>query len=115
MFAVTPPALPGGGQFPVEFVLAATEEPENILRFAQQLQLKAIQSGMFAFPPIIDVKIDQPQAELFIDRDKVADLGLNLQQVGGDLASWWAATSSTASTSLAAATRSSPRSSALTG
>jgi multidrug efflux pump len=64
MFAVTPPALPGGGQFPVEFVLAATEEPENILRFAQQLQLKAIQSGMFAFPPIIDVKIDQPQAEI---------------------------------------------------
>ena len=41
---------------------------------------------MFAFPPLIDVKIDQPQAELVIDRDKVADLGLNLQQVGGDLA-----------------------------
>jgi multidrug efflux pump len=87
MFAVTPPPLPGGGQFPVEFVLAATEEPENILRFAQQLQLKAIQSGMFAFPPSIDVKIDQPQAEIVLDRDKVADLGLNLQQVGGDLAS----------------------------
>jgi multidrug efflux pump len=75
------------GQFPVEFVLAATEEPEKILEFAQQLQLKAIQSGMFAFPPIIDVKIDQPQAEIVIDRDKAADLGLNLQQVGGDLAS----------------------------
>lgn len=87
MFAVTPPPLPGGGQFPVEFVLAATEEPDNILRFAQQLQLKAIQSGMFAFPPSIDVKIDQPQAEIVLDRDKVADLGLNLQQVGGDLAS----------------------------
>jgi multidrug efflux pump len=87
MFAVTPPPLPGGGQFPVEFVLAATEEPDNILRFAQQLQLKAIQSGMFAFPPIIDVKIDQPQAQIVIDRDKVADLGLDLQQVGGDLAS----------------------------
>jgi multidrug efflux pump len=42
---------------------------------------------MFAFPPSIDVKIDQPQAEIVIDRDKVADLGLNLQQVGGDLAS----------------------------
>jgi multidrug efflux pump len=42
---------------------------------------------MFAFPPIIDVKIDQPEAEIRIDRDKVADLGLNLQQVGGDLAS----------------------------
>jgi multidrug efflux pump len=87
MFPVTPPALPGGGQFPVEFVLASTAEPEQILNFAQQIQLAAMNSGLFAFPPMIDVKIDQPQAELVIDRDKVADMGLNLQQVGTDLAS----------------------------
>ena len=87
MFPVTPPALPGGGQFPVEFILASTAEPEQILGFANQIQLAAMNSGMFAFPPIIDVKIDQPQSELVIDRDKVADLGLNLQQVGADLAS----------------------------
>jgi multidrug efflux pump len=87
MFAVTPPALPGGGDFPVEFVLASTAEPTEILQFARQLQLKAMQSGMFAFPPIIDVKIDQPQSELVIDRDKVADLGLDLQQVGSDIGS----------------------------
>ncbi len=86
MFPVTPPALPGGGQFPVEFVLASTAEPEQILSFAGQIQLAAMQSGMFAFPPLIDVKIDQPQAEFVIDRDKVADLGLNLQQVGADIA-----------------------------
>jgi len=84
---VTPPALPGGGEFPVEFVLASTAESEQILSFARQIQLKAIQSGLFAFPPIIDVKIDQPQAELVIDRDRVADLGLNLEQVGVDIAS----------------------------
>jgi multidrug efflux pump len=41
---------------------------------------------MFAFPPLIDVKIDQPQAQFVIDRDKVADLGLDLEQVGSDLA-----------------------------
>jgi multidrug efflux pump len=86
MFPVTPPALPGGGQFPVEFILAATAEPEQILNFAQQIQLAAAKSGMFAFPPLIDVKIDQPQSELIIDRDKVADLGLNLKQVGADMA-----------------------------
>ncbi|MCD4688912.1 MAG: efflux RND transporter permease subunit [Desulfuromonadaceae bacterium] len=86
MFPVTPPALPGGGDFPVEFVIASTAETEQILQFAQQLQLKAMQSGMFLFPPIIDVKIDQPQSEFIIDRDKVAMLGLDLQQVGGDLA-----------------------------
>jgi multidrug efflux pump len=87
IFPVTPPALPGGGQFPVEFYLTSTAEPEQILEFARRIQLKAMQSGMFAFPPIIDVKTDQPQSRLIIDRDKVADLGLNLQQVGADLAS----------------------------
>ncbi|MGE4545236.1 MAG: efflux RND transporter permease subunit [Pedobacter sp.] len=85
MFPVTPPALPGGGQFPVEFVIASTAETERILEFTQQLQLKAIQSGMFAFPPLIDVKIDKPETEFVIDRDKVAMLGLDLSQVGADL------------------------------
>jgi len=86
MFPVTPPALPGGGQFPLEFILASTAEPEQILSFADQIQQAAMKSGMFAFPPLIDVKIDQPQSELVIDRDKVADLGLSLQQVGADVA-----------------------------
>ena len=69
----------------MEFILASTAEAPQILEFAQKLQLKAIQSGMFAFPPIIDVKIDEPQSEFVIDRDKVAALGLTLGQVGGDL------------------------------
>jgi multidrug efflux pump len=85
IFPVTPPALPGGGQFPVEFILASTAETSQILDFARQLQAKAMQSGMFAFPPLIDIKIDQPQSEFIIDRDKVAALGLNLAQVGADL------------------------------
>ena len=85
MFPVLPPSLPGGGQFPVEFILASTAETEEILQFARQLQQKAMMSGLFAFPPIIDVKIDQPQSEFIINRDKVADLGLNLEQVGADI------------------------------
>ncbi|MGZ8463410.1 MAG: efflux RND transporter permease subunit, partial [Candidatus Deferrimicrobiaceae bacterium] len=85
IFPTTPAALPGGGDFPVEFVLASTAETREILEFAQQLQVKAMQSGMFAFPPLIDVKIDQPQAEFVIDRDKVASLGLNLGEIAGDL------------------------------
>lgn len=82
---VVPPALPGGGQFPVEFVIASTAEPQEILLLAQQLQQKATASGIFAFPPIIDTKIDQPEAEFVLDRDKIASLGLNLRQVGEDL------------------------------
>jgi len=86
MFPVTPAALPGGGDFPVEFVIASTADQEQILEFARQIQHKAMMSGMFAFPPLIDVKIDQPQAELAIDRDKVAAMGLSLASVGGDVA-----------------------------
>jgi multidrug efflux pump len=84
---VLPPALPGGGQFPVEFVIASTADHTEILEFAQQIQQKATMSGKFAFPPLIDVKIDQPETKLVLDRDRVAELGLSLQQVGLDVGS----------------------------
>ena len=86
VFATTPSALPGGSNFPVEFIIASTAEPKQLLEFAQKIQQRAAKSGMFFFPPLIDLKIDQPQAEIVIDRDKTATLGLNLTQVGGDLA-----------------------------
>jgi multidrug efflux pump len=85
-FPILPPALPGGGQFPVEFVLSSTAETTEILGFATTLQQKAATSGIFAFPPLIDVKVDQPESQIEIDRDKVAELGLNLQTVAQDLA-----------------------------
>jgi multidrug efflux pump len=84
-FPILPPALPGGGQFPVEFILSSTAETQEILGFATTLQQKAATSGMFAFPPLIDVKVDQPESQIEIDRDKVAQLGLNLQTVAQDL------------------------------
>jgi multidrug efflux pump len=86
MFMVTPPPLPTGGEnFPVNLILSSTAEPEQILEFAQQLQQKCATNGMFAFPPQIDTKVDQPEVELVIDRDKVAALGLDMQTVGSDL------------------------------
>jgi multidrug efflux pump len=83
---VTPPALPGGGDFPVEFLICSTAEPEQIMEFVTQIQMKAATNGMFAFPPLIDTKLDQPEVELVLDRDKVAALGLSMQQVSADLA-----------------------------
>ena len=85
--AVLPPALPGGGQFPVEFLIASTAEPQQILEFAQKLQQKAATSGIFAFPPLLDTKIDQPESEIVIDREKAAELNLNLQTIGQDIGS----------------------------
>jgi multidrug efflux pump len=86
-FPIVPPALPGGGQFPVEFVISSTAEHAEILEYATRLRDEAATSGIFAFPPLIDVKIDQPETEIVIDRDKAAELGLDLQTIGQDLAS----------------------------
>ena len=62
------------------------DETAEILGFATKLQQKAATSGMFAFPPLIDVKVDQPESQIEIDRDKVAELGLSLETVAQDLA-----------------------------
>jgi len=86
MFATTPPALPGGSNFPIEFIIAATADAKRLLELAKQIQAKATQSGMFFFPPLIDLKYDQPQARMVLDRDKIGALGLDLTQVGSDLA-----------------------------
>ena len=85
-FMVAPPPIPGGDNFPVNFILSSTAEPTEILNFAQQLQQLAATSGKFAFPPQIDTKVDQPEVELVLDHDKIAALGLDMQSVSSDLA-----------------------------
>src|SRR5207237_10273040 len=84
MFPVMPSALPGSDSFPVSFVITSTADPERILELAQQLNAKAMQSGLFRFTDI-DTKIDQPQAEVVFDHDKAASLGLAMTHVGGDI------------------------------
>lgn len=82
---ITPPSLPGGGQFPIEFVIASTADSKEIYDYALKLQQVFTQSGKFFFPPMLDMKIDQPEYQLNIDREKVADLGLDMRTVTQDL------------------------------
>src|SRR4029079_18012044 len=77
--AFLPPALPSAGTFPVEFVIASTGTHEELVRFAERIVSKAVKSGQFGFPPVMDVRIDQAKAEIVIDRDKVASMGLDMQ------------------------------------
>ena len=81
---LTPPPLPGGGNFPVDFVINSAAEPEQVSEFANQLVQKAMASGMFIFADV-DVKFDQPQAEVVFDRDKLRSQGVDLSQAGQDL------------------------------
>ena len=80
------PPLPSPGRFPVEVLIASTVDHAKLLDYAKEIQQAATQSGMFAFPPLIDTKIDQYQVEIRLDRDKIAALGLTMQDVGADLA-----------------------------
>jgi multidrug efflux pump len=82
---ITSPApLPGGSDFPVEMVISSTAEPIQIFEFANRLVGEAFASGFFMFADS-DLKYDQPQSEVVIDRDKVAAMGINLQDVGINL------------------------------
>src|SRR5262249_54687044 len=84
VISLIPPALPGGGDFPVDFVIASTAEPEHLTEFANQLVGKAFASGLFMFADS-DLKFDQPQAEVVFDRDKLRSQGVELSEAGKDL------------------------------
>ena len=79
-----PPPLPGGGNFPVDLVIASAAEPQQLSELAEQLVKKAFASGLFIFADA-DVKFDQPQAEVVFDRDKLRSQGVDLSQAGRDL------------------------------
>jgi multidrug efflux pump len=79
-----PPPLPGGGNFPVDLVIASAAEPKQLSELAEQLVAKARASGMFIFADA-DLKFDQPQAEVVFDRDKLRSQGVDLTQAGRDL------------------------------
>jgi multidrug efflux pump len=81
---LTPPPLPGGGNFPVDFVIASAGEPQQLVQFANQLVQKAMTSGIFIYADS-DLKYDQPQAEVVFDRDKLRSQGVDLSQAGQDL------------------------------
>ncbi|HEY0593360.1 MAG TPA: efflux RND transporter permease subunit, partial [Thermoanaerobaculia bacterium] len=79
-----PPSLPGSDGFPVDFVIASTAEPAQLVEFANQLVAKAFASGKFMFADT-DLKFDQPQARVDFDRDKLRSLGVDMSQAGRDL------------------------------
>jgi multidrug efflux pump len=81
---LTPPALPGGGSFPVDFVIQSSAEPQQMSELAGEIVQKAMASGMFIFADT-DVKFDQPQTEVVFDRDKLRSQGVDLSEVGADL------------------------------
>ena len=84
--AFQPPPLPGSIGLPVQFVIGTTEPFERLYNVAQDFLREAQQSGLFIFLDS-DLKFDNPQSNIEIDRDKTAQIGLKMSDVGGSLAS----------------------------
>ncbi|MGQ0457227.1 MAG: efflux RND transporter permease subunit [Hyphomicrobium sp.] len=84
IFPVLPPALPGAGNYDVELVLKGPGTPAEMADYASQLVGAAFASGKFMFADT-DLKIDLPQVRAVINRERVADLGLDLADVGRQL------------------------------
>ncbi len=82
-----PPPLPGTGHgLPVQFVIGTTESFPRLNDVSQIFLDKARLSGMFMYVDT-DLKIDKPQTIVELDRDKMAQMGLTMQDVGSSLAS----------------------------
>jgi multidrug efflux pump len=78
------PPLPTPGQYDVELVLQSDAPAEQMLETVGAVLGAGWKSGKFLYVDT-DLKIDLPEARVVIDRERVADLGLDLAGVGQEL------------------------------
>ena len=79
-----PPALPGSDGLPFQFVITSGGGYEQLNEIASELQGRAMQSGNFMFLQK-SIDFDKPVTRIRVDRDRVADLGLSMQDIGQTL------------------------------
>jgi multidrug efflux pump len=79
------PPLPGSQGLPVQFVINTTDSFARLNDVATTFLEQALGSRMFIFLDT-DLRIDNPESVVEIDRDKTAQLGLRMSDVGGALA-----------------------------
>lgn len=83
--AFTPPPLPGAaGLFPIDFVISSAGSYADLDRIADRILARARKSGNFLFLQK-DLKLDQPQYELVVDRPLAAALGIDMRQIAATL------------------------------
>jgi len=76
-----PPSLPGAFGLPMQFAIKTTEPAARLNEVSHAFLDEAVKSGTFMFFDT-DLKFDLPQSVIEIDRDKAAQLGLTMSQVG---------------------------------
>jgi multidrug efflux pump len=81
-----PPSLPGSRGLPVSFVITSTQSLDRMDDVVENFMDDVRKSGVLVFSDT-DLKLDLPQATVVIDRDKAAQLGLTMTDVGNALSS----------------------------
>jgi multidrug efflux pump len=80
------PSLPSNASgLPVQFVITSTEDYTLINQMVAQIKAAADKSGLFIFTDT-DLKFQKPMLEVNIDKDKAADMGISLENIGASLA-----------------------------
>jgi multidrug efflux pump len=78
------PPLPDPGQYDVELMIQSDLPPERMQEVVGQVVATGFKSGKFMYVDT-DLKFDLPEARVVIDRERLADLGLDLAGVGQEL------------------------------
>jgi len=86
VFALVPPSLPSaGGDGGGEFIIGGVGDLSQLSELADRILEKAMASKRFIFLDK-DLKIDKPQIEVHIDREKAASLGIDMRTLAADMA-----------------------------
>lgn len=79
------PSLPGsGGGLPLQFIIKTDVDYAQIDLVADQLVNAAMESGRFSFLRK-EVEFTRPKVTLVIDRNRAADLGISMEDIGRNL------------------------------
>jgi len=83
------PGLPGaGGGLPVQFVVISDVSYSQLSTQAGELIGKAMQSGNFIFLQK-SIEFDRPKLNLVINKDRAADLGISMEEIGRNLSGYF--------------------------
>ena len=84
--AFQPQSLPGPRGLGVQFAILTTQDFSQLNQVSQAVMAEARKSGKFMYLDS-NLKYDQPQVRVMLDRDKIASYGLTMSSVGAAMSS----------------------------
>ncbi|WP_263142425.1 multidrug efflux RND transporter permease subunit [Pseudomonas sp. RIT-PI-AD] len=86
IFGFNLPSLPGTGEgLPFQFVINTPNDYASLLQVTERIKQRAQASGKFAFLNV-DLAFDKPEVVVEIDREKAAQMGVSMRDLGSTLA-----------------------------